>query len=233
MRKNLAIILAGGAGTRLNKETPKQFLKIEDKSIIEHTIEKFEFHPLIDHIYIVTNPEYYDQTSEIINIRGYKKVKKVLKGGKTRQESSSIGVFSAGNDYENVLIHDAVRPFISDEIIENVLKELETYSAVNVAIPSNDTIIEIDEKNIIKKIPDRNFLRRVQTPQAFKLSLIQKAHKLAIENDIKDATDDCYLVLKFKLSDIYVVNGIEFNIKITYPMDINIAREIIKKRKKT
>lgn len=233
MRKNLAIILAGGAGTRLNKETPKQFLKIEDKSIIEHTIERFEFHALIDHIFIVTNPEYYDQTLKIVNIRDFKKVKKVLKAGKTRQESSRIGVFSAVNDYENVLIHDAVRPFISDEIIENVLKELETYSAVNVAIPSNDTIIEIDEKNIIKKIPDRNFLRRVQTPQAFKLSLIQKAHKLAIENDIKDATDDCYLVLKFKLSDIYVVNGIEFNIKITYPMDINIAREIIKKRKKT
>ena len=232
MRKNLAIILAGGAGTRLNKETPKQFLKIADKSIIEYTIERFEFHALIDHIFIVTNPGYYDQTLKIVNIRDYKKDKKVLKAGKTRQESSRIGVFSAGNDYENVLIHDAVRPFISDKIIENVLKELETYSAVNVAIPSNDTIIEIDEKNFIKRIPDRKFLRRVQTPQAFKLSLIQRAHKLAIENNIKNAIDDCYLVLKFKLSDIYVINGIEFNIKITYPMDIDIAREIIKNKKK-
>jgi len=232
MRKNLAIILAGGEGIRLNKKTPKQFLKIADKSIIEYTIERFEFHALIDHVYIVTNPEYYDQTLKIVNMRDYKKVKKVLKAGKTRQESSRIGVFSAENNYENVLIHDAVRPFISNEIIENVLKELETYSAVNVAIPSNDTIIEINEKNLIKKIPDRKFLRRVQTPQAFKLSLIQRAHKLAIENNIKDATDDCFLVIKFKLSEVFVVNGSEFNIKITYPMDINIAREIIKKSKK-
>lgn len=232
MRENLVIILAGGTGSRLCDETPKQFLKIADKSIIEITIEKFEFLHMIDHIFIVTNPEYYDQTLEIINIRDFKKVKKVLKGGKTRQESSRIGVFSAGNDYRNVLIHDVVRPFVSKEIIENVLKKLDIYSAVNVAIPSNDTIIEIDEKNLIKKIPDRKFLRRVQTPQAFKLSLIQKAHKLAIENNIEDATDDCYLVLKFKLSDIYVINGIEFNIKITYPMDIDIAREIIKNKKK-
>ena len=232
MRKNLAIILSGGEGIRLNKKTPKQFLKIADKSIIEYTIERFEFHALIDHVYIVTNPEYYDQTLKIVNMRDYKKVKKVLKAGKTRQESSRIGVFSAENNYENVLIHDAVRPFISNEIIENVLKELETYSAVNVAIPSNDTIIEINEKNLIKKIPDRKFLRRVQTPQAFKLSLIQRAHKLAIENNIKDATDDCFLVIKFKLSEVFVVNGSEFNIKITYPMDINIAREIIKKSKK-
>ncbi len=223
--KNLAIILAGGSGKRLKGDIPKQFLKLSGKLIIEHTIEKFEFHKDIDGIFIITNSEYYDKTIEIVDKNSYKKVKKVLKGGKTRQESSYIGI-SATSDYDNVLIHDAVRPFIMSDLIDRILKALETHKAVDVAIDSPDTIIRIDENNFIEEIPDRKYLRRGQTPQAFKLEIIKKAHDLALKDNYFSSTDDCGLILKYNLSDIYVVAGNDFNIKITYPIDIHIADKI-------
>ncbi len=228
MKKNLALILAGGSGTRIEEDFPKQFLILAGKTILQHTIEKFENHPDINHIFIVTNEAFYHKTEEIVQNSGYQKVVKILKGGETRQESSCIGVTAAApEDYENVLIHDAARPFISKKIIDDLLEKLNTYSAVNVAILSPDTIIEIKKNNLIKKVLNRNFLRRVQTPQAFKLDLIQKAHRLAKENNIVDATDDCSLILNLKLAPVYVVKGSPLNIKITYPIDLHLAREIL------
>ncbi len=230
---NLAIILAGGSGSRLKQETPKQFLKLAGKLIIEHTIEKFENHEDIDAVYIVTNPMYYEKTIEIIEKNNYKKVRKILKGGKTRQESSYIGISAASDEFENVLIHDAVRPFLSKEIIDNIIEKLNDFSAIDVAIPSPDTIIKINDKNIVKDIPERKYLRRGQTPQAFKLQLIKKAHDLAIKDNFLNATDDCSLVLKYGLSEIYVVDGSDFNIKITYPIDIHIADKIFQVKNRT
>lgn len=228
MKNNLVIILAGGSGSRIDNEVPKQFLELSGKTIIEHTIDKFEDHPAVHHIFIVTNGEFYDKTAEILRNSTYKKVVDVLKGGETRQESSRIGVTAAGaRDYENVLIHDAARPFVSKKIIDDLLKQLDTFSAVNLAVPSADTIIEIDDDNLIKNVPERTCLRRVQTPQAFKLDLIQKAHGLALEKGITNATDDCSLILEFKLAPVYVVEGSPLNIKITYPMDIQMAESIL------
>lgn len=226
--KNLAIILAGGSGSRIDGALPKQFLLLGGKTILQHSIERFENHPYITHIFIVIHGDFLDRTREIIRGSGYKKVVKILKGGETRQDSSRIGVTAANlGDYESVLIHDAARPFVSKEIIDNILATLETHSSVNVAVPSPDTVIEIDADNFIKNVPDRKYLRRVQTPQAFKLDLIQKAHRLALENNITDATDDCSLILKLNLAPIYVVEGSERNIKITYSQDLYLAKNIL------
>jgi len=228
MKKNLAIILAGGSGSRIDNQIPKQFLTLAGKTILRHTIDRFENHPGIHHIFVVTNGEFYGKTREIIQNSRYKKVVNVLKGGETRQESSRIGVTAADpGDYENVLIHDAARPFVSKRIIDELLDQLKTYSAVNLAVPSPDTIIEIDDNNCIKKIPDRKNLRRVQTPQAFKLELMQKAHGLALEKGITNAGDDCSLILEFQLAPIFVVEGSPLNIKITYPIDLEIAEKIL------
>ena len=229
--KNLVLILAGGSGSRIIGTLPKQFLTLAGKTILQHSIEKFENHSDIDHIFIVIHGDYLEKTKEIIHNSGYKKVVKILKGGETRQDSSRIGVTAANPreyeaEYENVLIHDAARPFVSKAIIDNILSALETHSAVNVAVPSPDTIIEIDHDHYIKSVPDRTYLRRVQTPQAFKLDLIQKAHRLALENNITNATDDCSLILKFGLAPVYVVEGNEQNIKITYPQDLQLAKYI-------
>lgn len=228
MKKNLALILAGGSGSRIDGALPKQFLLLDGKTILQHSIEKFENHPQVEHIFIVIHGDYIDRTREIVRGSGYKKVVKILKGGDTRQDSSRIGVTAANpGEYENVLIHDAARPFVSKEIIDNILSALETHSAVNVAVPSPDTVIEIDAENFIKNVPDRKYLRRVQTPQAFKMELIREAHRLALENNITDATDDCSLILKLNLAPIYVVEGSERNIKITYPLDLQLAEILI------
>ena len=228
MKKNLALILAGGSGSRIRHETPKQFLQVNQKTLLQHSIEKFEHHPRIHHIFLVIPHKYLDKAGEIVRRSGYKKVIKLLSGGQTRQESSRLGVAAApAGEYENVLIHDAARPFVSKKIIDNLLEKLETYAAVNVAVPSPDTIIQIDENNLIVSVPDRKYLRRVQTPQAFKLELIRQAHNLALEQGIANATDDCSLILKLKLADIYVVEGSERNIKITYPQDLPFAERML------
>ncbi len=228
-KKNYAIILASGTGERVGLNIPKQFALINEKTILEYSIEAFENHKSIDGIILISNPNFIDTTNEIIKKNNYKKIIKVMSGGKTRQESSYIGISQITDESSNVLIHDAVRPFISTEIISNCIDALKKYKAVNVAIESSDTIVEIDENNIIKQIPKRRFLRRCQTPQCFDLQTIKKAHKVALENNADDITDDCGLVVRYNLADIYVVNGSTDNIKITYPLDLKIA-EIIQKK---
>lgn len=226
--KNVVIILAGGYGERFGGNKAKQFVKIGGKTIIEHTIDKFEKHKLIDEILIVVNPNYYDTILELIKKNEYQKVRNVIYGGKRRADSSMIGINSIAerNDVEKVLIHDAVRPFVSNEIITRVINALDSHCAVDVAVPVTDTIIKVDDDKFISDIPVRKHLFRGQTPQGFKKDIIVKAYKLAQENMIEDITDDCGLVLKYGLCRIFVVDGEETNMKITYPHDIYIADRI-------
>lgn len=229
-KKVVAIILAGGTGNRFNADIPKQFIKLSGKFIIEHTIEVFENHHLINEVYVVVHKEFCDLIEDITQSNAYKKVKKVLVGGATRQESSEIGVFACEDDVEKVLIHDSVRPFVSEEIITNVVLALDRFSAVDVAIPTADTIIEVSNEKKITNIPPRKYLLRGQTPQGFWLTSIKRAHQLAKEDGCSDSVDDCSLVLRYDLGPILVVDGSEYNMKITYPIDIHIADKIFQIR---
>lgn len=226
MPTNTVIILAGGDGNRFRTERPKQFCKIAGKTVLEHTIQRFESHPDIDSIVIVVNPNYYETVEQLLLLNKYKKVKKLVKGGRSRQESSYIGLLACENETENILIHDAVRMFTSDFIISNIISALESYQAVDVAIPAQDTIIEVTDQLLIKNIPDRNYLRRGQTPQGFKYHIIRQAHNLAIADGKYSATDDCGLVLRYNLAEVFVVPGEERNMKITYPEDIYLAEKL-------
>ncbi len=235
MKKNLALILAGGSGSRLDERRPKQFLKVGGKPLLVLAIERFEYHPHIDDIFVVTNPNptFYQQTLELVRKHNFRKVWKIVEGGETRQESSRRGVMAAEEgDYENVLIHDAARPFVSRQIIDGVLAKLTDFAAVNVAVPVTDTIVQTDQHDLIRNIPRRSDLKRVQTPQAFRLKLIRKAHQMAQERRVANASDDCSLVFQFKLADIAVVEGSALNIKITHPLDLKVAEEIRKLQKK-
>lgn len=228
--KNYAIILASGTGTRYSNETPKQFVKIAGKTVLEHTIELFEKNSLIDFIVVVITPEYRSAAEEIITKNGYKKIYKLVNGGETRKKSSYLGISSIEEDEANLIIHDCARPFLSQKIIEDCIKALGTYSAVDVAIPTADTIIKVNG-NIIDNIPERRFLKRGQTPQCFKLSLIKKAHELSIEDS--NFTDDCGLIVKYGLGNVFVVEGDNDNIKITYPSDIYLADRIFQLKNST
>lgn len=222
--KNIALILASGIGARCELGFPKQFALINGKSILEYTVQKFENNAKIDEIYLVTSAEFLEKVKNIA--KNFKKVKKVIQGGQTRKDSSYNGITAIDDTEANVLIHDGVRPLVSDEIINECIDQLDTKQAVCTAIDSTDTIFFINENNVIKSIPNRKFLKRAQTPQAFKLSLIRKAHELADKDDNCQVTDDCGLINYFNLADIYLINGDENNIKITYKEDIEFVKKM-------
>lgn len=224
--KNIAIILASGTGERTGLNIPKQFVKVAGKTIFEHTLDTFEKHPLIDEIIVVSNINYIEQAQNLVIKNNYKKIIKILAGGATRRESSYIGISSINYENAKVLIHDAVRPFMHPTIINKCIDALDEYNAVDVAIESADTLIKINKNNVIEEIPNRKYYRRGQTPQAFDLKTIKTAHELANQEENISVTDDCGLILKFKLGDIYVVEGDDFNHKITYPIDIAIADKL-------
>lgn len=224
--KNYGIILGSGTGNRFGGELPKQFVRIAGKTIFEHTVDVFENSDNIDKIIIVVTPEFIDLAEKFVKENHYKKVCKILGGGKTRTESSSIGVNAVEDEEANVLIHDCARPCLKEQIIDDCIKALETYNAVAVGIPSSDTIIQV-QNNIIEAIPQRSNLKRIQTPQCFKLSLIKKAHLLAKEDKEASFTDDCGLIVKYNLDKVFVVEGDINNIKITYPEDLFLASKIL------
>ena len=217
--KNYAVILASGKGERFNNDLPKQFVKIGNKTILELCVDVFEKSDFIDYIIVVITPEYKSMAVEILH--SYKKIIKIVEGGKTRKESSYIGISQIKESEANVFIHDCARPFVSERILNDCAKALREHDAVGVAVPVVDTIIQVKD-NFIKNIPERKSLMAIQTPQCFKLSLIKKAHELS-RND-ENFTDDCGLVLKYNLADIYLVDGDVKNFKITYPKDILVAQ---------
>ena len=225
--KNYAIILASGTGNRYGAEIPKQFVKIAGKTVFEHTIEVFQKSKYIDSIIVVITPEYRYFAEELLLKNKFDKVVKLLNGGETRKESSSIGVNSIEDSEANVIIHDCARLFVTDRIIKDCVDALDKYTAIDVAIPATDTVITVNN-NFIESIPERSSLMLSQTPQCFKLSLIKKAHELSKGDN--NFTDDCGLIVKYGLSEIFIVKGDTENIKITYPSDINLAEEILKNR---
>ncbi len=231
MRKNVAIILAGGIGSRLGLSTPKQFFKVAGKMVVEHTIDTFESNPHIDEIAIVSNPFYISDFESIIIKNGWKKVKKVLKGGQERYHSSLSAIRAYEGTDTNLIFHDAVRPLVSQRILNDVIKALETYSAIDVAMPTADTIIETDG-DFIRRIPDRSRLKRGQTPQAFRLETISRAYEIALKAPDLKVTDDCGVVVKYLPEvPVYVVRGEESNMKLTYKEDTYLLDKYFQLRK--
>ena len=219
MKKNIAVILAGGVGSRLGLNTPKQFYKVAGKMVVEHTIDAFEKNEHIDEIAIVSHPFYIDKFESMMLHNNWKKVKKILKGGKERYDSSLSAIQAYGDDNVNLIFHDAVRPLVSQRIIDDVCTALTDHKAIDVALPAVDTIIEAEE-NYIVNIPDRSRLRRGQTPQAFDCETIKKAYEKALQDPDFKATDDCGVIIKYMPEiPIYVVPGEESNMKLTYKED--------------
>ena len=225
--KNYAIILASGTGSRFGSDIPKQFIEIAGKTVLEHSVEIFENSDVIDEIILVITPDYRNLAENILLKRGYTKLKKLLNGGETRKDSSYIGISSIEESEANVLIHDCARPCLKPDIINSCIEALKQNNAINVAIPSTDTIVEVKD-NIIINVPSRSSLMRVQTPQGFKLSVIKKAHELSKGDS--GFTDDCGLVIKHNLSKVTIVEGDTENIKLTYPEDFFMAEKILLKK---
>ena len=221
----VAVLLAGGSGSRFGGEQPKQFLVVAGKSILAHTIDVFESHPLIDEIAIVTRADSMEETQRIVAEGGYQKVKRFLTGGRERYHSSLAAINAYTDDETRLLIHDAVRPLVSHRIISDCIHALDHYEAVDVAIPATDTIIRVDEHDCIVETPPRAMLRNVQTPQGFLRGTISRAYEIGLRDPAFVTTDDCGVVHHY-LPDtpIYVVRGEVTNIKITYPEDLMLLK---------
>lgn len=228
---NIAVILAGGTGVRLEKSLPKQFFKVAGKMVIEHAVDAFEKNVLIDEIAIVISNHYLFMIEDMIIKNEWKKVKRVLIGGKERYHSSLAAV-SAYQELKdaNLIFHDAARPLVSQRIISDVVNAMDNYNAVDVAINSADTIIEV-QNHIITAIPERIKMLRGQTPQGFKQAVIAKAYELAMKDENFKATDDCGVVKKYLPGEnIFVVDGEEVNMKLTYPEDTYLLDKLFQLR---
>lgn len=233
--KNIAVILAGGSGQRLGTDIPKQFLKVAGKKVIEHTIDVFQNHSLIDEIAVVTHPNYISEIESLLVNNHFTKLKKILRGGKERYFSSLAAIRAYERDGEvNLIFHDAVRPLVNERIITDCIISLEKYKAVDVAIKTTDTIIQANSDNFISGIPSREFLRNGQTPQAFKLSTIKKAYELALQDPDFKTTDDCGVVYKYLPDEpVYIVEGEQFNMKLTYKEDLFLLDKLFQLRSAT
>ena len=231
MRPNIAIILAGGVGSRLGLSTPKQFFKVAGKMVIEHTVDAFERNPHIDEIAIVSNPFYVADVENMVLRNGWRKVKRILKGGKERYDSSLSAIRAyAGRDV-NLVFHDAVRPLVSQRIIDDVADALLRHEAVDVTLPAVDTIVEA-EGDHIAAIPDRSRLQRGQTPQAFRLGVIEEAYERALRDPALRVTDDCGVVVKYMPEvPVHLVAGEESNMKLTYKEDTYLLDKFFQLRK--
>ena len=227
-----AIILASGSGLRFNDHLPKQFMKLAGLPVLIHTLKTFQDSATIDGIVIVSHEDYVDHVWELVNQYGIGKVEKVVTGGRTRQESSRIGIECCGGQTGYVLIHDSVRPFLSLKVIDEVVAAVQVYQAVDTVIPSADTLVEVDTDGFICNIPDRSHFRRGQTPQAFSYPLILEAHRRALKDGIDNCTDDCALVLRLG-QKVFTIEGHEQNIKITYPLDLHLADKLFQLKMQT
>lgn len=218
------IIVAGGKGERFDADIPKQFFKlVNGKMIIELTIEKFENNNNIGEIVLVASPQYIDFLKTIVNTNGFKKVKAIATGGKTRQDSVGNGLKEIVGDY--VFVHDGVRPFISQKEINDLSKLVRERNAVINCTKVKDTI-KITKDNFIVDTPNRELLYAASTPQCFKTEILRNAHLEA--NKISYfGTDEADIVEKIN-EKVYIYEGSYQNIKITTKLDLIIGNEILR-----
>ncbi len=226
--KVVAILLAGGKSERLKANVPKQFLKIAAKEIIEHTTDIFHNSPLIDGIVIVCNPNFISHVSLLVKKNNWTKVIALVPGGRTRQESSYNGIQACPTNTKYLLIHDSVRPLVTENSIQQIINALEKYKCVNLVAPPRDTIIQTTKDGkFIRNIPPRELIKRGLSPQGFHYSVIRTAHEMANNDIVSNISDDCGLVMKYDLANIFIVTGSENNIKVTYKSDIYLIEKLL------
>ncbi|MGA9173386.1 MAG: 2-C-methyl-D-erythritol 4-phosphate cytidylyltransferase [Thermoactinomyces sp.] len=222
------VIPAAGQGKRMGTKESKQFLLFHDRPVLLHTLHIFETHPEIDEIVIVTKETEIERIKKWIKQDGMTKVTDVVAGGKERQHSVYEGLKRLTSEW--VLVHDAVRPFVSKETISRLLAEVYQHQAAILAVPVKDTVKVVNQSQIVERTPDRRRLWAVQTPQAFRRDQLLRAHELGRERRLP-ATDDSMLVEALGI-DVKVVEGEYTNIKLTTPDDFILAEAIYQMRGK-
>ena len=220
------IIVAAGKGKRMGTDIKKQYLELNGKEVLAHTIEKFQVCDEVDEIIIVTGQEEIEYcTDHIWKKYGFSKIKKIVAGGKERQDSVYKGLLGASGATEIILIHDGARPLVRLEQIKASIETAAKEGACVIGVPIKDTVKICNKDQFIKETPSRDTLWGVQTPQTFKYDLIMRAYKEAFEKDLV-ATDDSMMVEALGYP-VKIVQGRYDNIKITTPEDLVIAKSMM------
>lgn len=232
---NIAVIFAGGVGKRMGQtDKPKQFMEVAEKPIIIHTLEIFEKNENIDKIIIASLREWIDYLQDLLKKYNITKVEKIVPGGETGQMSIFNGIKAAKELYPEdsvVLIHDGVRPFIDDELINtNIKSVLENGSAIS-SVLATETFTIVDEKNNIQNIPERKKSLIAKAPQSFYLKDIYNAHIKAQSEGKYEFIDSCTMMYYYNYPLTTVLTDYD-NIKITTPKDMALAESIYQRRLK-
>lgn len=222
-RKYTALLLMAGNGSRFGSTLPKQFHRLGGKKIYQHTLDVFLHSALFDEILLICPSMMCDTIRQEVPERI-----RVIAGGESRQESSYLGLLAC-SDAHIVCIHDAVRPFITKEMLKENISKAEQFGAVDTCIASADTLVYAPQSTEISAIPLRDHYLRGQTPQTFQYPLIMQAHRHALEKKIAHRSDDCSLVLDMN-HPIQIAQGNEYNIKITTELDLCLAEQIFRLR---
>ena len=224
--KNIAVILAAGEGRRSGMEEPKQFSMLGDRLVVEYPLETFCTHPAIDEVCLVCHPDYVARMEDLRRRGTYRKWLRTVPGGATRRDSPLAALRIYTDDRDNLIFHDAARPLVSRRIIGDVAAALGQWRAVNVCVPSADTLMRTDaDGKRIEEVPPRQYWQRSQTPQAFRRGVIAAAYAGAAADDAGLQTDDCSIVKKYLPDEpIFIVQGEPANMKLTYPEDFYYIR---------
>jgi 2-C-methyl-D-erythritol 4-phosphate cytidylyltransferase len=222
-----AVIPAAGSGMRMGLEEAKQYLEIDGKPLLVHTLRTFQECHAVDSIIIVVPEKDVDYClHQMVPRYQLSKVYKVISGGERRQDSVRNGIEAVADSCRWVLIHDGVRPFVSTELIEKVIKAARRYRAVITGLPVTETIKRVDSNANVLETIERNDLWLIQTPQIFGREDIHLAHQEALKRGWTEATDDAFLVEKMGIS-AKIIEGEERNIKITTSHDLQVARFLL------
>lgn len=235
----VAVVLAAGFGTRFDPDNPKQLVSVENKPIVQWSLEVFEHNPSVTDIVVVVNPKVRATVERLLDECNFGKVRAVVDGGRERSDSTQIALQLLADvgipDQAKVLIHDAVRPFVEQKAVYGCIEALDQFEAATVAMPSTDTVLltqDLGDRKVIASVPERPDTFRAQTPQAFRFATIRKAYAAAANDPDFHPTDDTRVVVDY-LPDVPVaiVAGAETNLKITTLADIPVAEGIARARR--
>ena len=226
---NILLLLAGGIGRRAETDVPKQFLKVNNTPVIVYTLRKFQDSALIDAICVVAHPDWIDIVKSYVNNYGISKIRWVVPGGRTGLESVKHGLEALSMEDSNslLLVHDSVRPFITNRAIEDNVKVATLHDVAVTSVPCVETLVKVDETGMSNTQVPRDGLMRVMTPQTFRLSILRELFE---DTDVINSPyPSTFALYMSKGYPIYCSYGSERNIKITYPEDIEYLKNLFEK----
>jgi len=232
----IAVLLAGGVGSRMGADLPKQFLTVAGKELLAHTIDVFEACADVEQIRLYLPTAHLSAAADLVERYRYRKVTLVGAGGADRAGSvrRALADLTDEPDDRKILVHDAVRPLVDVDTVTECVAMLDRVSALTVAVPSTDTILDVDSGSsppTVAGIPDRSRMWRCQTPQGFQLGILARAHRAAAADPEFTPTDDGGVVRRYLPEvPIAVIDGGELNLKVTHPVDLRLAESLLRDR---